>query len=122
MTTMPCPTRMEGGLEGKFTDYIKTLPYSFIGSLRVTIPTAGTPVQFSTSRVLIDAVLISGNTGNGGVVTVGDQSTRAAAATQRGIVILAANPPLWLPISDLFLLWADTDTNNDSLTVAYFRY
>lgn len=118
----PCPTRFEGGTAAKFAQTITIQPYSQIGNLRVIVPTPGTPVQVSTSHIACDLIVVSGLTGNANLCAVGSQNVRAAAASQAGMVVISANPPLFIYLDDLFKLWVDAIGANDGIAVAYFRY
>ena len=119
----PCPVRFEGGLGAMFADAVKQIPFAFIDVLRVASVTAGTPTQVSIDHILCDGVLVTADDGNTGLlVVIGSQSVRAATDNMRGIPVISANPPVWIPINDLFKLWIDVRTGGDGVSLAYFRY
>lgn len=120
----PCPTtRMQGGFAAKFVESFKLLPYAFVGTLRVTVPATGTPVQFSQQSVPADMCMVAGDSNNAGICMVGSQDVRAVAGSERGLPVVAgANDPIKIYINDLSLLWADAAVNGDDVVVIYFRY
>ena len=124
VSTLPCPTsRMQGGFAAKFVDSFKLLPYAFVGNIRVTNVVAGTAVQFSQQSVPCDFFYASGETNNGGVCFIGDNSVRGTLDNERGLPVVAgANNPVPVYINDLSLFWMDATVTGDEVLIVYFRY
>ena len=85
-----------------------------------TVTTAGTAVQVTTTQTPIGGVWVAADMG-GGVIVVGDSSVKAANSSQRGVVLTPGNPSTFIPINDLSLLWADSQTSGDKLCYAYVQ-
>lgn len=84
-----------------------------------TVTTAGTAVQITTSSVSCKEVLVSADLGNTNPVVVGDSNVVAANNSQQGVVLVPGTTPLRLKVSDLNLLWVDSQTDGDKLCYAY---
>lgn len=82
-----------------------------------TVPTAGTAVRFNSGnsipckRVWVCADLIAGF-----VVTVGDSSVVGNASGMKGLVLTPGNPPIPINVSDVNLLYADSQSNGGKVS------
>ena len=86
----------------------------------VTVTTAGTPVQVSASSVPVNGVWVNADLIAGIVVTVGDANVEGALTGMRGVVLTPGNPPIFLQVSNLNLLWVDAQNNGGKLALLYF--
>lgn len=87
-----------------------------------TVTTSGSAVQVTTVSTPIAGVWLSGDTeGSGGVIVVGDSSVNAIEGSQQGITIVPGNPSIFLPISNLNLLWVDSASDSGKLCYAYLQ-
>lgn len=84
-----------------------------------TVTTAGTAVRINVASVTIKGIWLSADLGNANPVVVGDSAVVAASGSQRGIVLVPGNDPIFLPITELNTLWVDSQTNGDKLSYAY---
>ena len=84
------------------------------------VTTAGTAVQITTVSTPCKKVVLYARLGNTNPVVVGDVNVVAASATQRGIVLVPGNDPFTIEVSDLSLLYVDSQTNGDGVCGAYF--
>lgn len=84
-----------------------------------TVTTAGTPVQVSAASVPIKGVWVNADLLAGTVVTVGDSSVVGNASGMKGIILTPGNPPIFLAITNLNLLWVDAQANGGKLAYAY---
>lgn len=122
LEAFPCPTRVES-VGGKFADPMQVLPYSIMTSIRVVVPTAGTPVQVSINSIKVDMVLATVDDGNMGLLCViGGQNVRATSGAMVGTPLIAANPPVPIYIDNLQKCWVDARSNNDAILLTYFIY
>lgn len=84
-----------------------------------TVTTAGTAVQITAVSTPIKGVWINADLLQGSVVAVGDSGVKANASGMKGLILTPGNPPIFLAISDLNLLWVDAQTNGGKLSFAY---
>lgn len=94
------------------------LPYS--GSTATsgtkTITTAGTSVQVTAVSTSIKGVWVCADLLAGIVVTVGDSSVVGNVSGMRGVILTPGNPPIFLAISNLNLLYVDAVSNGGKLS------
>lgn len=83
-----------------------------------TVATAGTAVQIIATPTTIKGVWVNADLLAGIVVTVGDSGVVGNASGMKGIILTPGNPPIFLAINDLSLLWVDSQSNGGKL--AYF--
>lgn len=83
-----------------------------------TVTTAGTAVQITATPTTIKGVWVCADLLAGTVVTVGDSSVVGNASGMRGVILTPGNPPIFLAINDLSILWVDAVSNGGKL--AYF--
>jgi len=81
--------------------------------------TAGTAVQITATPTTIKGVYVNADLLAGIVVTVGDSSVVGNASGMKGIILTPGNPPIFLPITDLSLLWVDSQSNGGKLAYTY---
>ena len=85
---------------------------------RKVVAIAGTREALSSSRNRVDYVIITAETNNTGVVTVGADTVVAAEATRRGIP-LNAGDTISLGGVDLANIWLDVTISGDGVTYLY---
>ncbi len=83
-----------------------------------TVTNAGTAVRITATPTTIKGIWVNADLIAGIVVTVGDSSVVGNASGMKGIVLTPGNPPIFLAINALSLLWVDSQTNGGKL--AYF--
>lgn len=86
-----------------------------------TVTTAGTAVQVNAASVPIKGIWVSADIIQGSVVTVGDASVVGNASGMRGLILTPGNPPVFLQITDLNLIWVDSQINGGKLCYAYLN-
>lgn len=84
-----------------------------------TVTTAGTAVRITATPTTIKGIWVNADLLAGIVVTVGDSSVVGNASGMKGIVLTPGNPPIFLPINDLSLLWVDAQSNGGKLAYLY---
>lgn len=84
-----------------------------------TVATAGTAVQVTAVSTPIKGVFVCADLLAGIVVTVGDSSVVGNASGMKGIVLPPGNPPIFLPLTNLNLLWVDAQSNGGKLSYLY---
>lgn len=84
-----------------------------------TVTTAGTPVQVNAASTPIKGVWVNADLLAGTVVTVGDSSVVGNASGMRGLILTPGNPPIFLQITNLNLLWVDAQANGGKLAYTY---
>lgn len=92
--------------------------HSDIGDGRKTITTSGTRERLKSSSKCVDYVIITAETNNTGVITVGGKSVVAAVATRQGTP-LNAGDSISLGGVDLASIYLDTTVNGDGVTYLY---
>ena len=98
---------------------VLTTPSS-LAHKKVTVGTAGSPVQVSTASIETSEVFISGDTDVGIVLVVGGSNTvRATVNNKNGMVIIPGNTPVIMRIDNLNKLWVDSETDGGILCVSY---
>lgn len=80
-----------------------------------TVTTAGTAVQITATPTTIKGVWVNADLIAGIVVTVGDSSVKGNGTGMKGMVLTPGNPPQFLAINDLSLLWVDAQSNGGKL-------
>ena len=83
-----------------------------------TVTTAGTAVRITAVSTPIKGIFVNADLLAGIVVTVGDSSVVGNASGMKGIVLTPGNPPIFLPINDLSLLYVDAVSNGGKLAYA----
>jgi hypothetical protein len=92
----------------------------------ITVTTAGTRVQVSSTDTPISSIIIQASSGNSGVIYVGDSSVSSTA----GIVLTAGQA--WAVTADasgrhgfeemvLSDFWVDSASNGDKFKVVYMK-
>ena len=89
---------------------------SAIVSGTTTVTNAGTAVQVTASSTPIKGVWVCADLIAAKVITVGDSSVVGNASGMRGVVLTPGNPPIYLPISNLNLIWVDSQSNGGKLS------
>lgn len=84
-----------------------------------TVTTAGVAVQVTAISTVIKGVWVCADLLAGFTVTVGDSSVVGNASGMKGIVLTPGNPPVFLPIKNLNLLWVDSQSNGGKLSYLY---
>ena len=87
----------------------------------VTVASAGTPVQVSTSVKMVNSVSIQASSGNTGIIYVGDSGVTAANGHELAggevLVINAFDKPFNLEEMDLSKLYIDAATSADTARI-----
>lgn len=96
-----------------------TGPGTAIVSGTKTVTTAGTAVQVTATPTTIKGVWVSADFLAGIPVVVGDASVVGNVSGLKGAVLMPGNPPIFLDITDLSLLWVDSQTNGGKLSYLY---
>lgn len=108
---------------GMTVDEFKAAIPRAVAHKKVTVTTAGTPVQFSTTQVKTSEVLITGDTDAAIVCVVGgDDTVDASANDKNGIIIIPGNSAVTIRTNDLRNLWADAESNGGVLNVTYTQF
>jgi len=90
-----------------------------------TVTTAGTRVQVSTDKIMVNALIIQAHENNTGDIYVGDENVSAS----RGIAIgkgqpyqYAAHPQMQM-LSEFLLsdVWIDAEKSGDKVRAVYFK-
>ena len=89
-----------------------------LGDGRTEVAVAGTRVQLSTASVEARSIVITAETNNTGVITVGGSTVVGAEATRRGTP-LTAGQSMTVDIGNLNGIWLDTTVNTDGVTYTY---
>ena len=84
-----------------------------------TVAAAGTAEQVTATSTAIKGVWVNADLIAGIIVTVGDSGVVGNASGMKGLVLTPGNPPIFLPINDLSLLWVDAQTSGGKLAYAY---
>lgn len=84
-----------------------------------TVTTAGTAVQVTATPTTIKGVWVNADLLAGTVVTVGDSAVVGNASGMKGLILTPGNPPIFLQITDLSLLWVDAQANGGRLAYCY---
>lgn len=84
-----------------------------------TVATAGTAVQVTATPTTIKGVWVNADLIAGIVVTVGDSSVVGNVSGMKGLVLTPGNPPVFLTITDLSLLYVDSQLNGGKLAYLY---
>ena len=93
-----------------------------ITSDRKVVAVIGTAERLSDTQLLCDVVIISAETDNTGLITVGGSATVGALATRKGNAITAASgrPMIFIAPEgkkiNLRDIWLDTTVNGDGVT------
>lgn len=97
----------------------------------ITVPTAGTPVQVSTTRIPAHAILIEALWTNTGRVYIGDSTL--VVGTKTGLLNVLPPPTgnmfpavsAGIPAApnglDLSQIWIDVQTNGEGVLVSYIQ-
>jgi len=85
------------------------------------IPTAGTPVQLTSSSTPCMGVWVAGDTGNSSVVYVGDSNVDGVQGQQRGISVEPAGNSIFIPVNNANLIYFDVNTSGDNASWAYLQ-
>ena len=84
-----------------------------------TVTTAGTAVQVSASPVPCKGVWVCCDLIVGVVVVVGDSAVVGNASGMKGVILTPGNPPIFLAVTNLNLLWVDAQANGGKLSYLY---
>lgn len=97
-------------------------PYSSssIVSGTTTVTTAGTPVRVTSVSTPIKGVWVCADLLAGSPVTVGDSSVVGNSSGMKGVILTPGNPPIFLMISNLNLLYVDSVNDGGKLAYLYF--
>ena len=85
---------------------------------RKTVDAAGTAEALSASSLVADFIIITAETNNTGVITVGASTVVATIATRRGVP-LNAGDTISLGGVDLADVYLDTTVSGDGVTYLY---
>lgn len=90
-------------------------PGGSLVSGRQTVTTSGTRVQLTTTATSILEVVVTAETDNSGVITVGGADVVGALATRKGYP-LQAGESIVLGVGNLSGVYIDTTVNGDGVT------
>ena len=93
--------------------------FATIGDGRQTVTTGGTAVQLSTSNVPCKRVVITAETNNTGVITVGSSTVVAAEGTRRGTPLYTAQAATFYT-DNLNKLYIDATVDTEGVTYVYY--
>lgn len=88
-----------------------------VGDGRKVVTTAGTRVQFDAQACKY--VIITGEEDNTDIITVGGSAVVGATATRRGTP-LTAFQYMRFDVSNMNLLWLDSEVNGEGVTFTWF--
>ncbi len=91
-----------------------------IKSGRKIVTTTGTAEPISATVMLVDYVLITAETNNTGVITVGDSDVVAAVGTREGTP-LNAGDHMAIPGVNLEAVYLDTTVSGDGITYIFVK-
>ena len=94
----------------------KLLPYDG----RKTVTTAGTRVALSATSLKVNSIIITAETDNTGLITVGASTVVAALATRQGTPLFAGSTVIMGEV-DLADVYLDTTVDGDGVTYIYFQ-
>lgn len=99
-----------------------SLPSSIttVVSDNLTVTTATTKVRFSATSVPIKYILVTGFTTNTAPVTIGGSTVVGLAGTGKEGVAVYPGQTLRFDVSDLNLLYADSEVNGEGVSYTYF--
>lgn len=81
-----------------------------------TVTTAGTAVQISAASVPCKGVIVNADIVVGIVCAVGASTVVANVSGQRGVILIPGNDPVFIPVSNLNLLYVDSQTNGGKIS------
>lgn len=84
-----------------------------------TVTTAGTAVRITATPTTIKGVWVNADILAGSIVVVGDSSVVGNVSGMKGLILTPGNPPIFLQITDLSLIWVDSQNNGGKLAYAY---
>lgn len=84
-----------------------------------TVAAAGTAVRITAVATSIKGIWVSADFLAGIPVVIGDSAVVGNATGLKGVILMPGNPPVFLQINDLSLLWVDAQTNGGKLAYAY---
>ena len=93
--------------------------FNTLSTGRQTVTTAGTRVQLSTNSIPCTRVVITAETDNTGIITVGGSSVVAALATRQGIP-LSSGDSLTAYTNNINKIYLDSTVDTDGVTFAYY--
>ncbi len=101
-------------------------PGNYVGSIAggscKTVATAGTRVQFTTSKFPVEGCCVQALETNSGYVAVGGADVVAIATASRiCFCVLAPGASAIVPITDLKNLWFDSTANGNIVSVGPLR-
>ena len=86
-----------------------------------TVTTAGTAVRITASSTPMKGIYLSADIIVGKVIAIGDSGVVANVSGQKGIILIPGNDPVFLKVSDLSLLWIDSQTDGGKLSYCYLQ-
>ena len=91
-----------------------------ITSDRKTVTTAATAERLSSTQLLCDVLVITAETDNTGIITVGGSAVVGALATRKGIPLTVGKSTVMIAPEgkkiNLYDVWLDTTVNGDGAT------
>lgn len=85
------------------------------GSLVVTVVTAGTRVQVTSTETFCSGVVITADESNPGILVIGGSDVVAASGTsRRGVAVLQPGASAVLGVNNLATLYADSTTGSNN--------
>ena len=93
-------------------------PHRTVGDGRKTVTAAATAEALSSTALHVDAVVITAETNNTGMIVVGGSTVVAAVATRRGTPLNPGDHMI-LEGVDLATIYIDSAVNGDGVTYSY---
>ena len=91
----------------------------------ITVATAGTRLQISSSNIMVNAVFVQAHEDNSGNIYVGDENVSANQGTSvgPGQPLQYSGDPTYPLLSEFLLsdVWVDAATDGDKVRIAYFK-
>ena len=84
-----------------------------------TVTTAGTAVRITATATPMQGIWVCADLLAGTIVTVGDSAVVGNASGMKGIILTPGNPPIFLALNDLSLIYVDAQNNGGKLSYAY---
>lgn len=106
--------------QGLTLSYADAVVYESIGIGRQTVTTAGTRVQLNATSTSCTRIVITAETDNTGIITVGGASVVGALATREGTP-LAAGDSVTLYVNNLNKVYIDSTVDSDGVSYVYYR-
>lgn len=93
-------------------------PVGSLGQGRKTVAETGKAVQLTTTTTQCNWVVVTAETDNTGIITVGGKGVKAKLEEREGLP-LEKGDSITIPVGDLTQVYIDTTVNGDGVTFMY---